>query len=329
MNNIIQQLTSGQPSTGLHQDIPFEIYQQIRLPNSSAIGWGMVSMKHMRACVAGELEDNDTKDRKFGRATHCILLEPDSLETRFKVGLPCQAKLASGQRKGEACGSPSKMQADDSGWYCGVHCKGKLPHETTGQFEIVSPEEDLRLHRLRDSLRGHVINKILHRSGWSEVSAIWEYDAGLSKTLLKGRIDRLANDCSLILDIKKCQVGSGSRYDVEQSITSYGWHRQAQLYRNAVHTLRGCWPMFAWVVVEDGPPYDVQFIPADDETLAIGQRECERVLGLWQTACETKQYTGYITDPTNVMPGGLTEWYRRQFNDRQLTDRQLTERAVA
>jgi hypothetical protein len=296
---------------GLHRDIPFEVYQQIKLPNSSAIGWGMCSMKHMKACVEGQLEDNDTKDRKFGRAVHCILLEPDSLETRFKVALPCQATLASGNRKGERCGGSSKMQADDGGWYCGVHCKGKLEAPAMVGIEIVSPEEDLRLHKLRDSLRNHPINKILHRSGWSEVSAIWERDG----VMLKGRIDRYAEGAPhLLLDIKKCQVGAGSREDIEKSIVNYGWYRQAFMYCDAVFTLTGEEPDFGWVVVEDGPPFDVNYLPIDAETLSIGRSEVDRVLTNWRVACAEQRFSGYLVDQTCIVRGGVAEWYRKKFN---------------
>ncbi len=303
------------PTVGLHRDIPFEQYQRIKLPNSSAIGWGRVSMKHMKACVDGTLEDNDTKDRKFGRAVHCILLEPDRLEERFVVSLPCQAKLQSGNRKGERCGGSSKMQAVDGGWYCGVHNKGMEEAPLPDGTEIVTVEEDLRLHQMRDALRSHLVMKVLTRPGWSELSVVWDR-LGVR---LKGRIDRFADGpVPLIIDVKKTRVGYCGMKEVEQSISGFEWHRQAALYHSAIDSLVGVKPEFLWLFVEDGPPFDLNVVPIDDESLAIGLTEADEVLRRWVHACETNNFPGYIADVANLPRGGLPEWHKRKFEEQRV-----------
>lgn len=385
---------------GIYRDMPFAEYAAIDAINSGIVRWGFkATMRHMLAAREGRIDNDDTKDRKFGRAIHCRLLEPERYRTDFLIATKCVATVKS--QKHALCGNSARyvspipthedeqrLQVDhclrqagwelrtesDSGsryyvrnekqhvrvsdhppnddtrqwmdnvrcasisvglgenvmaqlapftdgetfqplqfWYCGV--KGHAPTGAVEPTDFIDENEAAANERIAEALRTHPAMKLFRRQGWSEVSMVWEL-CGLK---CKCRIDKLddweATDKPLVIDIKSCQVGDASREDCEKAIANNGYHRQAALNVNAVEALTGKRPGFVWVFIEKGEPFDVQIVPADDETLAIGLTEVRRTLELYRSAEAKGDFRGYIYDPRFIGYGGLPGWYRQRYAD--------------
>src|SRR5688572_27676231 len=88
-------------SPGIHYDLSFADYARIPALNSSVLKWGHPpsgSMLHLKAAIDGEIETEDSRDRKFGRALHVRLLEPDRYRSEILIAGECGAIKKSGQR---------------------------------------------------------------------------------------------------------------------------------------------------------------------------------------------------------------------------------------
>jgi hypothetical protein len=150
------------------------------------------------------------------------------------------------------------------------------------------------------------------RKGWSEASIVWEHD-GIK---LKGRVDKLAQGSrSLVLDLKKMQVGAGVREKCQREILNRGYHVQAAIYVKGIEVLTGKKPEFVWLFVEDNDPFDIQVIPADDRDIEIGWQAVRQAIRVWREAGPNPP--GYIIDPEiSIKPGGLPDWYVQQWEEK-------------
>lgn len=301
------------PDVGLHRDIPFEAYAAWNAVNSGVIKWGMVSPKHFHAAYNGDLKSEDSAAMKLGRAVHCMLLEPETFESRFITSSNCSAKIASGPRKGEFCGKRGSLMAASGDWYCGVHQPAELAEHG---MEVISADQYQQCVGMRESLKSHPAMKLLRRKGWSEVSIVWE----LHGLKMKGRLDRgsLEGSRPMILDIKKCRVGKGTKEECERSVLNYGYHIQAAGYVRGVEQLTGTRPEFLWVFVEDNPPYDIQILPMDETCFDVGWHEVNRIVEHYTTCVTRNNIHGYIhfygdgPEDNTIKSGGLPLWYLKQ-----------------
>ena len=67
--------------------------------------------------------------------------------------------------------------------------------------------------------------------------------------------------------------------DFAASVKSWGYYRQAALYRHIVHAATGQWLPFSFIAVEKTAPlYRCRVIELDDDYLAIGWREIDAAL---------------------------------------------------
>jgi hypothetical protein len=225
-------------------------------------------------------------------------LEPDEFPKRFVVAGPCEAVLKSGDRKGMACGKAASMLGADERWYCGIH----RMDVSSWSGDLISEDEFARCKAVHESLKQHWALQLIRRKGWSEVSLRWDR-FGLP---MKGRLDRYADGTRpVILDVKKCRVGFGTIEECERSISRYGYHVQAAMYVDGIEQLTGVRPEFIWIFVEDGPPHDINILPASDETLKIGWHIARTAIDRYARSVEENDIWGYIRIPENVKPGGL------------------------
>lgn len=291
------------PDVGLYVDKSFEDYAGWRAVNSGVVKAGRVSPKHFQAALEGRIRSDDTKDRKLGRAIHARLLEPDTFAERFIIACRCAASLKGGDRKGEPCGNNGVLWDAAYGvWLCGVHSKGLSDTDTR---EVISQDDVRRCEGAVQALKSlpESVRSKLSRPGFSEASIVWLY----RDLLMKCRLDRLSKDKTLIVDVKKIQVGAGSIQQIEKACLTYGYHIQAALYVQAVQALFEVTPEFWWLFVEDNDPFDMRPLRASETVLEIGWREVESAVNDWKNS--SQPYPGYIrSEEALERAGGLPAW---------------------
>lgn len=296
------------PAPGIYRDVPFEEYSAWQAVNSSVVKWGLKTPKHMAAAFNGELKSDDTKDRRLGRAIHCMTLEPSEFSSRFVVAGKCVAELKSGASKGLKCNAPGKYMLSGE-WYCGKHGESDIQ---TG-IDVITEDEMRRTLGVVESLK-HLpdeLKPMLSRAGWSEVSVVFEYQ-GLK---FKGRMDRFSDGKTpMIIDLKKVQVGAGGREECQKAILRYRYDVQAAIYCKGIEFLLGKTPEFAWLFVEDNSPFDLQVIPASEEDIQIGWRSCQAAVRNYISS--VPDCWGYIRMIENVKTGGLPPWFVQQEREK-------------
>lgn len=297
------------PPPGIYPSVPFETYASWNAINSGAVSAMMLSPKHGRMYLEGGLERKDSDSMRFGRQLHLMLLEPEIAAVNLIVSEPCSGLLASGSRKGEICGSTASY-TNGIDWRCGQHLTPDYEKST----DHLSKAEHERALQMIDSLRSSAANKLFRKSGWCESSIVYEWNG----VTLKGRLDRLSDDRDLIIDLKKIRVGYGSIARAQKMVVDYGYHRQAAIYATGIAVLeKRSMPTFAWVMLEDGPPYDVQVVIADTSDLQIGWSEVEAAIESYRKCEAAGEFTGYVKDATSIPVGALPEYYKKKFERSQ------------
>lgn len=298
----------------LYYDITMEDYKLIPGLNSSTLKWGHKpsgSMLHLRAAMWGEIESDDTKDRKFGRAVHVRLLEPDRYKSDVLVATTCAA-----MKKGD--GQPCTNNGylfDGEKWYCGT--RGHAPKGAEMPETYVNIEEAARIEQMAETLKTHEAMQILRAKGWSEVTALWTYRGHR----MKMRLDRLTESERVIVDLKKAQRGSVHKDAMEKSIDTYDWHRQAALYVDGIKYLTGQDYEFVWIFIEDQPPYDVGIMRASQEVLDCGRFEYRQIIDDLEYAERRNRYDGSNPIPRRIETirdldsGGLPGWRLEQYRN--------------
>jgi hypothetical protein len=283
------------PASGIYRDRDFkEWYAPIRAINSGIVTWGMVSMRHMHAAFEGRLGSEDTLSRKFGRAVHSRLLEPETFAERVLVSQPCCARLKSGDRKGATCGKAASFVLDSwtpaepntAAWFCGTH----KPDAAFTPDEFVTPAELERIEAMAEALHGHPAMALLKAAGWSECSVVFEHNS----LMCKGRLDRYSKEARFVCDVKKCRVGHGTMEECRKSIENYGYLRQAAIYWKAIEVLEGFRPRFLWLFIEDNEPFDVQLVEPEEWELEHAWQSVAGVLSGFRNCAEADKWDGYV-----------------------------------
>ncbi len=297
------------PAVGMYPDVRYEDYRAWPALNSSALKEAYhVSAYRMKAAMDGLL-GGDSPARKFGRAIHCRLLEPEAFKTRFLLAGKCEAIIKSGAREGEKCNKNAGYYDGEKGkWYCGSHEKqidGAVEPE-----DYVSLQEAANIERIVIAVKSHQVVKLLRLHGGCEVSFIYERD-GIA---CKGRADKLILDApnwpNTVIDIKKCQSGKADEHSLQTSIRLYGWDMQAFWYVDGIERLTGKRPEFNWIFVEDSEPFDVRVVSLEREMYEVGRCKVNGAFEIYKEALRTNQWPGYGNNFTRLRPA---EWEIKRY----------------
>lgn len=291
----------------LIENLSFPDYCQLPGINPSAIKKAFTPA-HLDAYLRGEMDGNDTDDRRFGRAIHCGVLEGRVLSYRFPISTPCAMPLKSGKRKDEPCGASSTWLRSETGfWYCGTHapegCEQPVDYMTTG--------EKLRLEKMIAKLKGSLAGEHLRQGPhMAEVAIQWDRNGVLCKT----KLDWLQEtaDAWLITDLKKslvceadlesCQWKSWrARYDIAAQMNV----EAVEAYAASVGKVKPV--KFSLLFQEDSPPFEPLLIPATDNDLLVAKRTIDARLQMYELAKQAGQMFGYQWLPEHIKAGVLPD----------------------
>lgn len=290
----------GLPEAGIYYDVPEAEYRAWPAISQSSLKYGLqTTMKHLRAKLNGMIPDADSPARRLGRVIHCGILEPANFGSKFKIAKPCQAVIATGARKGKACGTASRFLDDEGMWFCGTHAKGFRALEQ----ENICTDYDMQcINAIRSQLKQHEVVHLLRARGGSEVS----FTTSLLGVPVKGRCDRFAVGDEAFpptaIDLKKVGVGKGSDEDLQRTISQFGYDLQATLYTTALAELIGKPVAWVWLFVEDGPPFDVIPKQASGLMLKLGQVKLRLALESYAWCVRTKTWPGYSSSLDTIDP---------------------------
>lgn len=286
------------PKPGLHYGVPFVEYAAWPAVNQTALKiLRNVTPFHCRAFLDGRYASEDSDDRRFGRAEHCYILEPETFAERFVLAEPCKVRIASGKRKGDPCGAIGRFRGSGNVWSCGIH----KPDDATEPEDYITVEQLGRIKASTRSLLSHKVIRLIRQHGGAEVSVVWERD-GLP---CKARLDKLVIDTACpdtILDLKKIRSGRGTDEHLQRSIRDWGYDIQSAWYIDGVEAATGKRTCFAWVFLEDNEPFDVRPVWASRSMVQLGRRKLEAAWQTYKRCVEEDRWPGYCESIEELEP---------------------------
>lgn len=251
-----------------------------------AVNWS--TLKHLRESPLAyqyrlATEQPDTTAFALGRATHCLVFEPDEFESRFVI-------WTGGRRVGQEWRDFQEQ------------------HEGA---TILKDDEADACAAMAEAVRRHPLVQPYLDGGAFEQSLLWtDESTGLR---CKARPDWLLPERRILLDLKTCRSIAGHRFGAEAA--RYGYHMQLAHYRAGVEYALGWTPVRVLLVaVEKEPPHDVGVFELDEETLYAGACDVADLLQRLQACRDADAWPGrYAEEQALVMPA----WVMADDNDEE------------
>jgi hypothetical protein len=152
--------------------------------------------------------------------------------------------------------------------------------------------------------------------GESEVTMVWE-DDGL---LCKLRTDRLATDCSLVIDYKTTATSVEPDRWGRTQMTTLGHDFGAAWYRRGIAALSGTVPAYVYLCQEVEAPHLCSLIGVNPERAALGDDKVATALATWRRCLRTDKWDSY---PNKVCYPELPPWESTRWQERDI-DRAFT-----
>jgi hypothetical protein len=247
----------------------------------SRINWSTLKLMskspmHYQHALTAESESKDHFN--VGNAGHTLILEPE----KFSSGYALYTELRN-SKKWEAFkeANAGKTILTEDGW--------------------------ATAHEMRDAVARHPLaSKMLGVHGHSEVTILWDLQAGPATFEMRARLDRVTDGA--IYDIKSTQDASPAGFGRE--CERFRYHTQASLYRRGAQAVTGKDFEHFIIAVEKKAPFAVAVYRVTEEQLAIGEEEYTTYLAKLDACRQADSWPGY---PDEVMDLTLPKWAAKEF----------------
>lgn len=209
--------------------------------------------------VLKRIQQEDTTALTFGRAFHCMILEPPEYEKRFAA--------YDGVRRGKA------------------YDEFKAKETRT----VLTEDEEQTLYSMREAVSANPAACGLIDACETEVVFRHMCNGNLARQC---RVDGITPFGSII-DLKSAQTIEEFRANFKR----YGYHRQAAWYRRLVAAVTGDGELdFTFVVVEKKAPYRCEMFRLDEESATAADREIDDAVERLERCLESNQWRRNQTD---------------------------------
>lgn len=305
-----------QPGTIIYHHPDYQYHQAPGLSSSAVKCFVNQSPRHYQYYYLQQMQERKETDAMLlGTLVHCLVLEPDTFETRYQQELNPDS-------------IPNLMtKVPELKKYCEQH---QLP--TTGvKHELIqriighdpqAPIWDVLVSRQKQGKR-RVINTglwdkarlmrdgvfdnpdayHLFSRGDAEVS-IW---AEHQTTLVKCRCDWLRQD-GICADLKTCTCASPDAFG--KDCARLGYHLQEVHYTTVLNKTGIDCDYFAFVAIESEPPYLCQIYHLDDKSRRLASQRYEQALAQLIQCQASNEWPGYAPSVSSLsLPG----WQLKQL----------------
>lgn len=228
----------------------------------------------------------------FGRALHCLVLEPNEFDKRFAIN--------------EFDSKRSKAYKE---W-----------EEMLGDVEVISRENWEHLLGMRQAMLDNPevrnlmnIDNNFNFLGQHEVEKVhlfWYNGVGC-----KCKIDYESLSRDIIIDLKTCRDIEDSD-DVTKLIIDYKYYQQSVFYQLGFSLdYKVQPPLFCFIFVEKEPPYGIRIRMIDKEFERIGLSKIRQGISIWKNYLSNRnnpnEYWGYNPQPSAAL---CPEWFKSKNN---------------
>ena len=200
----------------------------------------------------------------MGRALHMLVLEPEKFEQTFY----CMTEEVNLVTK---AGKEVYAQAE-------IEANGRLILRAGGWEEVKAMAQSVLAHPIWNKMK----------KGLVEQSIFW--NGGLYSTPLRARPDIFTKE--IIVDLKTTESITG----FNNSMSRYGYHRQAAMQIDSLKETDGHERLFAFFVVEKKAPFLTSVFTLDDVSLAHGRQQYLDGAAIYSECLKNNIWPGYIED---------------------------------
>ena len=258
---------------GVHTHITNEEYHAG--PGISKSGLWTISTKTPAHYRFADPDEQDSRAKDVGTATHIALLEPEAFEARVMMGPE--------DRRGNKW-ADAKLRAD-----------------ATGRLLLTGPDHD-KVMRIRDAGEKCATLVDLRRGAMVEASGYAiDPETGM---LCRVRPDAYNLRAGAIMDLKSSRDGGARMFS--RAAAEYGYHMQEAFYTDvwnmayaATHKPGGQTNMveaFVFVVIETTAPFLVTAYELTPSAVDEGREAYKRALRTYATCAQTDTWPGYSQD---------------------------------
>jgi exodeoxyribonuclease VIII len=224
-----------------------------------------------------------TQAMKLGTAIHKAILEPDKFEKEYAI-LP----------EGDGRKKEIKEAREKAIVLYGENC--------------LSPADYGAIINMSKAFHSHAFCEKIHSELSSiETTLIWEDPNTNLKC--KARVDGIAKNKNYAIDLKS--TVSASPDDFAKSIANYGYHRQAALYVDGMHSLGIEIKHFIFIAIEKTEPFGVGCYILSEDDLNIGRAENDYALKVWKDCTDKNSWPDYNEGKASLIT--LPSWAKPKF----------------
>lgn len=268
----ITELLSAPRKSQIIEHLSYGDYASIPALRSHQIGAGVshdaerqpiISPFHIKAAYEGRMAHDDTESMLFGRAIHCLLLEPKEFEKRF---------CCYDGRRDERTKAYQEFLADSLGKEV-LKVRGALSWEWC-------------MEAATELCRNEVVKPFV-AAGGREVSVV----ADLGGLPCKARIDWLSISAHAIVDVKTTRAIAPLAFWYEFNRYSYGL--QMAMYQEVYRIASGKHlPVFI-IAIENKPPFSSVVYSVPQELLDRELRTVKKCVAAVRGCLETGQWPSW------------------------------------
>ncbi len=258
-----------QPPRGVYDDIPEREYHSWQLASASALKiLAEQTPRHLQHARAFP-DDENTPAKVLGRAVHCLVLEPHTFEDKFAI-------------------------APD-----GIDRRTKEGKETWAAFsasaagrDVLNAEVGARAKEIAAAVKLHPgAAKLLAIAARRELSVVSELDGVRSKARADA-YGTLKDGSGLVVDLK-VKSGSAAPRAFQRMLADFNYPLGACFYRRVLEGEKVRADSFAYIVVENEPPYGVATYSLAEESIHQEWARVERLLALYARCERENSWPGY------------------------------------
>lgn len=249
--------------TGIFPDLPHADYHSMEGYISNSY------LSRLNICpAAAKVPQEETSAMTFGRAFHSFILDGMTAFSRDVAILP-ELNLRTND------GKAAKIAFQEAN-------KGKA---------IITADDLTAIIEMDKAVKAHPFAKNLIGVGSNEVSIFWK--SQFYELPCKARPDKIPGSRTLV-DLKKTR--DASPWGFGNSILSYGYHRQAAFYLDGMKAVTGDqYDVFAFIAVEENPPYRVEVYTLSDAYIEEGRSEYKMLMAIEAHCREANDWPNYTS----------------------------------
>jgi len=272
------------PEPGIYTGVPFTEYHSWEAANNSLLK--IIADKsplHARAYM--DFPPEPTPAFVFGRAQHCLVLEPKKFEAEYVVAPKCDRRTKDGKALWEAFEK---------------NANGK---------EIVTYQDYATMCEITKAIKGQVISRCIE-GGEAEVCVVWvDKRTGM---LCKARADYAHRGQAIIIDMKTTTDASPVAF--AKAVANYRYLQQAAFYSDGWKEATEILPAFVFLPVEKEYPYAAAAYQVTDEDIEAGRNMYRKALKIYAECVKTNTWPGY---GGSVEMLDMPDWWRKQHGVHQ------------